>query len=139
MMLEYIRSLDPKIVYSAISAQAGLMIYVWRKVSIKTWDAVTRKNEMLQTLPAIILSGLMSAAPAIGKPLLNVVANIVFGALFGGAGAVVSHQILKASPLPYSGGQGSKRLFPPADSGGTVTTTSEAVTPVSNPSRKENL
>lgn len=133
-MLEYIRSLDPKIVYSAVSALAGLIIYVWRKVSISTWDAITRKNEILQTLPAVILSGLMSAAPAIGKPMLNVVANIVFGAIFGGAGAIVGHQVLRASPLPYNGGVAKQTLFP-LPSGNATADASEAITP--NPDRKE--
>jgi hypothetical protein len=135
-MLEFIRSLDPKIVYTAVSALAGLMVYVWRKVSIESWDAVTRKNEILQTLPAVILSGLMSAAPAIGKPLINVVANIVFGAFFGGAGAIVGHQVMKASPLPYNGGVKPEPMFP-LPNGGAVTETSEAVTP-HNPGKKEN-
>jgi hypothetical protein len=133
-MLEFIQSLDPKIVYSAVSALAGLMVYAWRKISIESWDAVTRKNEILQTLPAVILSGLMSAAPAIGKPLINVVANIVFGAFFGGAGAIVSHQVLKASPLPYNGGIKPDPMFPAPDS--VATDTDDAVTP-HNPGKKE--
>ena len=115
-MIHFLQSLDPKLVYAMISAIAGLLIYAWRKISIASWDLVTRKNEILQTLPAMILSGLMSAAPAIGTPTWNLVGNIVFGAFFSGGASIVGHQILKASPLPYNGGQPlAPPLFPPEE------------------------
>jgi len=132
-MTAFLQSLDPKLVYLMISGIAGGIIYLWRKFSIESWDAVTRHNEILQTLPALILSGLMSAAPAVGKGLWTVIGNIIVGAIVGGSTAIVGHQVLKASPLPYNGGQPlPPPLFPgPGELGATPT--SELVTPPSRP------
>jgi len=132
-MVKFLQSLDPKLVYAMISAIAGLIIYAWRKISIASWDAVTRKNELLQALPAMILAGLMSAAPAIGKDTWNVVGNIVFGAVFSGGASIVGHQLLRASPLPYNGGQPLPALSPlgdpaPATPGDPLAAKSEAPT-----------
>jgi prepilin signal peptidase PulO-like enzyme (type II secretory pathway) len=100
----FLASLDPRIFYAGTAGLAWLLIYAWRKISMASWDAVTRKNPLLQNLPAIVLSGLISAAPAINKSFVNTLFDVIYGAFAGGAMSIVGHHMLKDSPLPYQGG-----------------------------------
>jgi hypothetical protein len=129
-MTEFLANLDPMLFYTAVSAATGLLIYLWRKISYASWDAVTRRNPLLQNLPALVLAGLMSAAPALGKPFWPALGTIVFGILFGGGTAIFSHHALKDSPLPYTGG--APALFPRV----SPDAPSEANTPAETPKSK---
>lgn len=102
--------IDPKLFYLAVAGLTWLLIYAWRKFSISTWNAVTRQKPILENLPALVLSGLMSAAPAIDKGFLAVVVNLIYGAIASGSVSIVTHHMLKDSPLPYEGAGGT----PPA-------------------------
>jgi len=101
--MNFIRSLDPKLFYALVAGLTWLVLYVWRRISIASWDAVTKKSPALQQLPALVLSALMSAAPAIGKGVGDVVQQVLLGVLFGGGGAALLHNLPAASPLPYTG------------------------------------
>jgi hypothetical protein len=118
-MLAFLQAQDPKMFYTAVAMLTGGLIYLWRRFSFSTWEAVTRKQPLLQDLPALVLAGLMSAAPAIGKGFIPVLGNILFGILFGGGTAIFGHHALKDSPLPYNGAK------PPA----APSATSEKKTP----------
>lgn len=100
----FLASLDPRMFYAATAGLVWLVIYAWRKVSIASWDVVTRKSPLLQNLPAVVLAGLISAAPAINKSFVNTLFDVIYGALAGGALSVFSHHVMKDSPLPYQGG-----------------------------------
>jgi hypothetical protein len=116
-MTAFLASLDPEVFYTAVAMLTGGLIYLWRKLSYASWDAVTRKNPLLQDLPAVILSGLMSVAPALDKAFWPALGHILFGAVFGGGTAIVAHHALKDSPLPYTGGTPPEPpMFPKPDS-----------------------
>lgn len=104
-LLQFIQSLDPKTVYTAISTLTFGIIYLWRKFSYSTWTAVTRRQPLLEDLPAIVLSGLMSVAPALNRSFWPALWHILFGALFGGGTTIWAHHALKDSAIPYNGGQ----------------------------------
>jgi hypothetical protein len=103
-ILAFMAGLDPKVLYTATAGVVWLTIYAWRKVSMASWDAVTRQNPLLQNLPAMVLSGLISAAPHFDKGFVTALVDIVYGAATAGSLSIVSHHMLKDSPLPYQGG-----------------------------------
>lgn len=120
-MLAFLQSQDPKLFYAMVAALTGAIIYAWRRLSFSTWDAVTKKKPLLQDLPALVLAGLMSAAPSIGKGVIPIVGNVLFGVLFGGGTAIFAHHALKDSPLPYDGGK------PPVSPSATSETKTPAI------------
>lgn len=101
--MKFIQTIDAKLIYALIAGIVWLVIYLWRRFSIASWEAVTKRSPFLQQLPALILSGLLSAMPAIGKDLWTALQQIALGMLFGGGGAAAVHNLLKASPIPYTG------------------------------------
>jgi hypothetical protein len=101
----FLRLVDPKLFYLLVSGAVWGLIYLWRKFSISTWDAVTRQKPWVQTLPALVLSGLLSAAPAIGKDVWTVLQDVILGLVFGGGGSIFLHHVAKAAPIPYNGGK----------------------------------
>lgn len=108
---------SPSLFYVGISALVGGLIYGWRKVSIRSWDWVTRNSPTVQQLPALVLSALLSAAPAVGKPLGALVVQTILGALAGALPAIAGHTILKAIPwIPYQGGDPKPPAPPPPPS-----------------------
>ena len=56
-------------------------------------------------LPLLVLGALLSANPAPGKPLFQVVEQTVLGAVLAVLGANGLHAVLKASTLPYNGAE----------------------------------
>lgn len=114
--MNFIRALDPKLFYALVAGVTWLVLYLWRRISIASWDAVTKKSPALQQLPALVLSALMSAMPAIGKDAVDVIQQVLLGLLFGGGGAALLHNLPAASALPYTGGRkAAPPLFPPRD------------------------
>ena len=101
----WLDSVDPKLFYLAVSGLVGGLVYLWRRFSISSWDWVTRKSPAVQTLPALVLAGLISAAPTAGLPMIKVIEQIILGAFAGALPAIAGHTVLKAIPwLPYNGG-----------------------------------
>jgi len=102
--IAWFQQFNPKLFYLLTAGVVWVLIWAWRKVSIDSWNAVTRQNPLLQNLPSIVLSGLISAAPALNKGFVDALTDILYGAFAGGAMSVFSHHLLKESPLPYQGG-----------------------------------
>lgn len=106
-MLATLKTFDPRLFYMAVAGFCFGLIYLWRKALPASWEAVTRHNAVLQRIPALVLSGLLSAAPALGKDMWSTVTEIVMGVVISGGGATVGHHLLKAAPdkiIPYRGG-----------------------------------
>ena len=101
--MQFLQKLDPKIVYLAVAGLTWLIVWAWRRYLPKVWDAVTKKGPVLQQLPAIVLSALMSAAPAIGKPLAQAVQDVLISTVLGWLTASGFHFALKEAPVPYDG------------------------------------
>jgi hypothetical protein len=115
-MLATLKTLDPRLFYLLVAGLCFMLIWAWRRFHFSSWEAVTRHNPVLERLPALILSGLLSAAPAIGKDTWSVITEIVMGIVLGGGGATVGHHLLKAAPnkiIPYQGGAKPKDGDPP--------------------------
>lgn len=92
----------PKLFYLAAAGAVFGVIYAWRKFARASWDFVTMKNPVIQQLPALVLSGLISAAPAIGQDFWTVLLDIIEGVILSGVGPIVAHHVLKATPaIPY--------------------------------------
>ena len=125
-VLAFLTRLDPKLFYALVAGTTWLALYLWRRISIASWDAVTKKSPWLQQLPALILSALLSAMPAIGRGVFNVVQQVLLGMLFGGGGAALLHNLPAASPLPYTGARPAPPpLFPAFDRDDDVITADE--------------
>jgi len=109
-------SIDPKLFYLLVSGFVGGIVYLWRRISIASWDWVTRKSPAVQTLPALVLAALISAAPAAGLPMIKVIEQVILGAFAGALPAIAGHDVMKAIPwLPYNGGK--PRTPPPPAAG----------------------
>lgn|SRR5262245_40718602 len=105
-MQDYLAKLDPRLFYAAVAGLTWLLIWLWRKYLPRAWEAATRRSPTLQQLPALVLAALMSAAPAIGRPALDVVQQVVFGLIIGALPAIGLHTAMKETPLiPYTGGK----------------------------------
>jgi len=102
---DVVHKVDPRVFYLLVSGAVFGVIWLWRRISIASWDAVTRGRPMIQQLPALVLSALMSAAPAVGKDFWSVVSDTILGVVFSGGGAILAHHLLKAAPVPYQGGK----------------------------------
>jgi hypothetical protein len=113
--MTFLEHLDPKVVYLVVAGLTWLLVWAWRKFLPGLWDAVTKKGAALQQLPALILSALLSAAPALGKPLWEAVQQVVIGTVLGWIGSTGFHVIVKDNPaVPYDGAR--KQLGrPPVD------------------------
>jgi hypothetical protein len=105
-----LNSLDPKLYYLLVAGVTWLLIYLWRRISLASWNAVTQQKPFLQQLPALFLSALLAAAPKIGPGFLGHLSEILVAIVLSGGGAIGIHTALAASPLPYTGG-----LPPPPD------------------------
>lgn len=104
---EVVQSTDPLIFYGAVAGMTWLLIWAWRRFLPNAWVFVTKKSPNLQQLPAFVLAGLMSAAPAIGvKSIWQVVQQVLIGAMASGLGSMGIHTAMKeATFLPYQGGK----------------------------------
>jgi hypothetical protein len=93
--------------YGAVAGLTWLIIWAWRRYFPNAWVFVTKKSPNLQQLPAFILAGLMSAAPAIGvKSIWQVVQQVIIGSVASGLGSMGIHTAMKeATFLPYQGGK----------------------------------
>jgi hypothetical protein len=99
-------AVDPKLFYLIVSGIVGGVIWAWRRLSISSWDWVTRRSPSIQQLPALVLAGLLSYAPAAGLPLIKVLEQVILGALAGALPAIAGHEMMKKIPqLPYNGGK----------------------------------
>ncbi len=113
--MNLLQHLDPKVVYLAVAGLTWLLVFAWRKFLPGLWDAVTRKGAALQQLPALVLAALLSAAPALGKPLWEAVQQILVSTALGWLSSTGFHVAMKDIPiLPYDGAR--KQLGrPPID------------------------
>lgn len=99
-MIAFLQSLDPRLFYLLVSAVTFGVIYAWRRFSFASWEAITKHNPRIQALPALLLSAFLSAMPAVGKPLLTALLDVVIG-LFSGGLAIGAHHAMKK----YNGGR----------------------------------
>lgn len=130
-MLSLFQAHDPKLFYAIVAGLTWLLIYLWRKFSLGTWDALTKGRPFVEHMPALILSGLISLAPALDKGFWPALENLIYGIVFGGGAAVFGHRFLKDSPLPYTGGTPPPKPPMFTGSGKVATEASEANTPKS--------
>lgn len=101
----------PKLFYVAAAGAVFGIIYLWRRYARASWDFVTMRNPVIQQLPALVLSGLISAAPALGQDFWTVLLDILEGVILSGVTPIVAHHVLKATPaIPY----GNPPAGPPA-------------------------
>jgi hypothetical protein len=104
----------PKIFYMAAAGVVFVIVWAWRRFARASWDFVTRENPRIQMLPALVLSGLISAAPAIGQDFWNALVEILEGVLFSGVAPIIAHHVMKAVPqIPY--GNPPKQDAPPVE------------------------
>jgi hypothetical protein len=102
--MHFIEQLDPKIAYLLVAGLTWLLVWAWRRWLPGLWDTVTRKGAALQQLPALVLSALLSTAPALGKPLWEAVQQIVISTAMGWFSSMGLHVAMKDIPaLPYDG------------------------------------
>ena len=98
--------INPTLFYLAVSGVTWLLVWAWRRWLPGLWVAATKKSPTLQQLPALVLAGLMSAAPALGRPLWDVVQQVVLGAIMGALTSAGIHWSAKEIPwVPYQGGK----------------------------------
>lgn len=96
---------DPKWGFLLASAVIFGLTWVWRRFLPALWAAAVAKSPTLAQLPLLVLGALLSANPAPGKPMFEVVQQTVLGAIIAVLGANGLHAILKASSLPYDGAE----------------------------------
>lgn len=96
---------DPKWAFLLASAVIFFITWIWRRFLPGLWAAAVAKSPTLAQLPLLVLGALLSANPAPGKPLFEVVQQTVLGAVIAVLGANGLHAILKASSLPYNGAE----------------------------------
>jgi hypothetical protein len=102
----FLESLDPRAWYLASAGIVWLVTWIWRRFLPGLWALATAKGPALTQLPVIVLGALISAAPAIGKPLWALVQETIVGAILSAVSAQGVHAALKALPVPYDGAQG---------------------------------
>lgn len=98
---------NPALPYLVIPAIAWLVVYLWRRFSMSSFEKLP---DSVQALPAMLLSAILSAASSGGdfkKALLDTVVGFVSGLT-----AVGLHHALKAAPGPYQGGPPVKNETP---------------------------
>lgn len=105
-MATYLLALDPKLWYLAASGGVWLLTYLWRRFLPGVWAAAVAKSPALSQLWLTILGALLSAAPAVGRPLGDFVEEMLVGAVLSALGAQGLHAMLRALParvVPYDG------------------------------------
>ena len=83
-------------------------------------DLFAKLPPSVQALPALFVSGVLSALTAVEPTLAAVLANFLGGAAVGGAAAVGLHHMAKASPLPYGDPPKAAPLAKRISTGGLV-------------------
>ena len=102
--MTFLQQLDPRVAYGAVAGLTFLIVWAWRRFLPGLWDAVTKRGAALQQLPGLVLSALLSTAPALGKPLFQAVQEILISTAFGWIGASGVHVLMKDNPaVPYDG------------------------------------
>ena len=104
-LLAFLGLFDEKWTYLAITVLVFGLTYLVRRFLPGLWAAAVAKSPTLAQLPMLVLGALLSASPAPGKPLFDVVQQTVLGAVLAVLGANGLHAILKASTLPYNGAE----------------------------------
>lgn len=106
-MRDLIASIDPTLFYGMVAGLTWLIIWAWRRFLPNTWVWATKKSPNLQQLPAFVLAGLISAAPAIGiKSIWEVVQQVLIGAFASGLTSMGIHTAMKeATFVSYRGGK----------------------------------
>lgn len=118
-LLSLLGAFDPRWSYLLVAAVIFGLTYLVRRFAASLWAAAVAKSPALAQLPMLVLGALLSANPAPGKPLFQVVEQTVLGAVLAVLGANGLHAILKASSLPYNGAEKKvaaafvKRATPP--------------------------
>jgi len=102
-LMIWLLSIDPKLWYITVGAVLWLVTYLWRRFLPSVWAAATAKNPALSQIWLTVLGALISAGPAIGKPLGAFVEQMLVGAVLATIGAQGIHAVLEALPIPYSG------------------------------------
>lgn len=101
----WLLSIDPKLWYIAASGIVWLVTYLWRRFLPGLWAAAVAKSPALSQLWLTLLGGLISAAPAVGKPLGAFVEELLVGAFLSAVGAQGLHAAFKSLPGPYNGAE----------------------------------
>lgn len=118
-LLSLLGAFDPKWAFLLVSGFLFLVTWLWRRYLPGLWAAAAAKSPTLPQLPLVVLAALISANPAPGKPMFDVVQQALLQAVLAVLGANGLHAVLKASTLPYNGAEKKveaafvKRATPP--------------------------
>lgn len=105
-LLALLGAFDEKWTYLLVTAVIFGLTYLVRRFAPGLWAAAVAKSPALAQLPMLVLAALMTAAPAHGKPLFDVVQQTILGAVLAVLGANGLHAVMKASTLlPYNGAE----------------------------------
>jgi hypothetical protein len=102
-LLAFLGLFDDKWTYLLVVAVVFGLTYAVRRFAPGLWAGAVAKSPTLAQLPMLVLGALLSAKPAPGKPLFDIVQQTILGAVLAVLGANGLHAILKASSLPYNG------------------------------------
>ena len=105
-------SIHPLLPYLTIALLVGLAIWLWRTYSPRTFELLP---PAVQSLPAVLLSAVLTAASSGSTTVGHAMVEAVIGAL-SGLVAVGGHEALRRAPVPYLGGRypaaGTARKYP---------------------------
>lgn len=104
-LLALLGAFDEKWTFLLVCGFIFLLTWLWRRFLPGLWAAAVAKSPTLPQLPLLVLAALMSANPAPGKPMFDVIQQTLLQAILAVLGANGLHAILKASSLPYNGAE----------------------------------
>ncbi len=104
-LLALLGAFDEKWTFLLVCGLIFGLTWLWRRFLPGLWAAAVAKSPTLPQLPLLVLGALLSANPAPGRPLFDVVQQTILGAVLAVLGANGLHAILKASSLPYNGAE----------------------------------
>jgi len=104
-LLAFLGAFDEKWTFLLVTGLIFGLTYLWRRLLPGLWAAAVAKSPTLPQLPLLVLAALMTANPAPGRPLFDVVQQTLLEAVLAVLGANGLHAIAKASKLPYTGAQ----------------------------------
>lgn len=101
-IVQFFGSMDPRAWYFGIAVVVGLFLYGWRKLNPASFNSLP---PTIQTLSGALVGSVIQAVYENASHAET--KKLVFGVLMGalsGFSASGAHHFLKASPLPYQGG-----------------------------------
>jgi hypothetical protein len=104
-LLALLGAFDEKWTFLLVCGFIFGLTWLWRRFAPGLWAAAVAKSPTLPQLPLLVLAALMTANPASGKDLFDVVQQTVLQSILAVLGANGLHAILKASSLPYTGAE----------------------------------